>query len=235
MTTSTFKVVVLDCPFDTWSNPQTQSLFSEVLNLKIMGYKSVYQDGALPVDTYDLIATHILVCQEEEGKLKPLTGFKSVTADRCQRFNLPFPTSHLLDASGTATHAKAVNSIMKECNASGNELAYDGSWTVAPNVRKLRSVHYMLQELFIANVVHWHSSSTPHNLLGLGGVRVRTDKFFERIGFKPVTMENNPLPAFGYGSNSGQEVVLIYLEKFSEFAREIARKYESFWNNRITV
>lgn len=235
MTNLPYKVVVMDCPYDTWSSPETQYLFSEIINLKLTGYKDVYTDGVLPVDTYDFIATHLLVCTEEDGKLKPLTGFKSVTSARCRRFNLPFPTSPLLSLGNAPLHAEAVDSIMKDCDASGNILAFDSSWTVHPDAKKTRSVHHVLQELFIANVVNWHTASTPHQLLGTGIRRVRTDRFFERVGFKRVARAGQPLPTFGQASLAGSEAFLIHLEKFSEFATQLAQKYQWFWDNRIAV
>lgn len=140
MTTLPYKVAVLDCPYDTWGSTNTQHLFSEIINLKLAGYKDVYTDGVLPMDTYDFIATHILVCMEENGKLRPLTGFKSVTSARCKRFNLPFPTAQLLSLGNTPLHVEAVDSIMKNCDESGNVLAYDSSWTVHPEAKKTRSV-----------------------------------------------------------------------------------------------
>ncbi|MCX6968034.1 MAG: hypothetical protein NTZ46_09725 [Verrucomicrobia bacterium] len=232
---SSYKVVVLDCPYDTWSKTSTQSLFSEIINLKLAGYTSVYTDGVLPVDTYDFIATHILVCGEENGQLKPLTGFKSVTLSRCKRFNLPFPTSQLLSGTNTPQHTEAVASIMRSCDESGDVLAYDSSWTVHPLVRKDRPVHHFLQELFISNVVHLHTSAAPHKLLGAGVRQVRTDKFFERVGFKRLSNSGEPLSTFKQASLVGAEVALIHLERFSEFATSIAQKYESFWNERVVI
>lgn len=235
MTTSPFKVVVLDCPYDTWSSTDTQYLFSEIINLKLSGYKSVHKEGSLPVDTYDFIATHILVCRDEGGKLKPVTGFKSVTSERCKRFNLPFPTVQLLAANSTPEHTEAVASIMRDCDQSGDVLAFDSSWTVDPDVRKSREAHHFLQELFISNVVHLHTSSSPHKLIGAGVRRIRTDKFFERVGFNRLANAGQALPTFRQASLVGAEVALIYLERFSEFAKELSMKYESFWSNRITI
>ncbi len=236
MTNPKYKVVVLDCPYDTWSNETTQKLFSSIINLKLEGYKSYYPDGVLPMDTYDFIATHILVCQDEEGELRPLTGFKSVTSMRCKRFSLPFTASHILSLSNMPQHAERVASLIKSCDESGNMLAYDSQWTVLPEIKKNRLIHYTLQELFIANVVHWHTAaSTHHELLGLGACRVRTDKFFERVGFRRLTNEGELLPPFGYESPTGTEVALIHLDRFSEFATKLAEKYQPLWDDRVTI
>lgn len=231
-----YKVVVLDCPYDTWSDGITQKLFSSIIDLKLAGYKSYYSDGVLPMDTYDFIATHILVCEEEEGELRPLTGFKSVTSVRCNRFSLPFTASHILSLSNVPQHAEMLASLMKNCDESGNLLAYDSQWTVLPEIKKSRSIHYTLQELFIANVVHWHTApSAHHELVGLGACRVRTDKFFERVGFRRLAKEGKPLPTFGYESPTGTEVALIHLDRFSEFATKLAEKYQPLWDDRITI
>ncbi len=227
--------MVLDCPYDSWSQPETRHLFSEIINLKLTGYKDVYTDGVLPFDTYDFVATHILVCREEGRAFKPLTGFKSITAARCNRFNLPFPTTQLLMSSDSPRQTKAVASIMEDCNESGDVLAFDSSWTVHPEVKKSRSVHHLLQELFISNVVHLHTTSSKHRLLGAGVRRVRTDKFFERIGFTRLAEAGEPLPTFRQASLQGEEVALIQLKSFSDFATGMAEKHQSFWNNRVTI
>lgn len=233
MSNNPFKVVVVDCPYDSWSLRETRHLFSEMINLKLTGYKETYKDGVLPFDTYDFVATHILVCRDEGGSLKPLTGFKSITEARCKRFNLPFPTTHLLMSSDSPLQAKAVESVIKNCKESGDILAFDSSWTVHPEARRSLRVHHLLQELFISNVVHLHTSESNHRLLGAGAHRVRTDKFFERIGFKRLEASGKPLPTFRQASLHGEEVLLIELERFSSFATEIAKKHQDSWDNRM--
>ncbi|MGC3990037.1 MAG: hypothetical protein QM796_10240 [Chthoniobacteraceae bacterium] len=235
MNTTDFRIVVLDCPYNTWANKDTQELFSAIVGLKLKGYLPVYEHGVMPVDSYDFIATHLLVCVKEQEHLRPVTGFKSVTVSACERFNLPFPTNAVLANTRPGQHREAVHQIMDRCRESGKELCFDSSWTVDPEFRKHRELHLLLQELFISNVIQWHRPERAHEVLGTGILRVRTNRFFERVGFHPVELDGEPLPPFEQPSLQGSSAVLIHLQESSSFARGMAEKHQQLWENRITI
>jgi hypothetical protein len=235
MKTSDFRIVVLDCPYNTWANKETQELFTAIVGLKLKGYLPVYEHGVMPVDSYDFIATHLLVCVEEDSRLRPVTGFKSVTTSACERFNLPFPTNAVLGAGRTGAHGRAVGNIMERCRTTGKELCFDSSWTVDPEFRKQRELNLLLQELFISNVIQWHRPERAHEVLGTGILRVRTNRFFERVGFHPVELDGAPLPPFEQASLRGSPAVLIHLQQSSDFAQGMAAKHQPLWENRITI
>jgi len=236
MNYNSFRVVVLDCPYNSWSKTETQRLFSSTVEMKLRGYQPVYEHGVMPVDSYDFIATHLLVCAEEGRALKPVTGFKSVTLSRCRKFNLPFPTSPLLRSHGEdAAHSRAVEAIIRRCEEQEKEVVFDSSWTVDPEIRSRREFTRVLQELFISNVIHWHAPEKRHEVLGTGILRVRTNRFFERVGFQQVQYDGEPLPPFGQASLQGASAVLIHFREGSSFARDVADAHHRLWENRITI
>jgi len=228
-----FRIVVLDCPYNTWAKKETQELFTAIVGLKLKGYLPVYEHGVMPVDSYDFIATHLLVCVEEQARLRPVTGFKSVSVGACERFNLPFPTHAVLGAERAGAHGQAVGNIMERCRSTGKELCFDSSWTVDPEFRRHRELNLLLQELFISNIIQWHRAE--QEVLGTGILRVRTNRFFERVGFHPVEMDGAPLPPFEQPSLRGSHAVLIHLQEPSTFAQSVAMKHQPLWENRITI
>lgn len=239
MTTSSinlknFRVVVLDCPYNTWQSSTTQELFSAVVEMKLKGYQPVYEHGVMPIDSYDFVATHLLVCVEQKSGFKPVTGFKSVTLSTCRHFNLPFPTNAVL-GQGNADHTEAVKAIIENCERNGKDLSFDSSWTVDPDFRRNRESNLLLQELFISNVVHWHTPEQRHEVLGTGILRVRTNRFFERIGFEQTKLNGTPLPSFNQPSLRDSQAVLIHSKEWSPFAMATAAEHQQAWNNRIMI
>ena len=56
------KIVVMECPYDTWDINPTQELFGKMVSLKLAGYRARHPYGVMPVEAYDYIGIHQLVC-----------------------------------------------------------------------------------------------------------------------------------------------------------------------------
>lgn len=229
------RVVVLDCPYKTWHQPRTQQLFGEIVDMKIMGYRQAYPDGVLPVDTYDFIGTHVLICEEKGESLKPLSGFKSIALKRCERFNLQFPAYLQLRGAEMTIHRQAIDQIISRCKNLDREIVFDSSWAVAPEARALRTTYLQLQQMFVSNIVHWHQTEGEPERLGMGGIRVRTHRFFEKVGYERVALEGNSLPVFRQASLMGASVILMHLKTCSRYAFELAERYRDSWSNRTVI
>jgi hypothetical protein len=91
------KIIVLNSPYDTIQNPLTQSLLAKTIAMKIAGYRKHYPYGVLPADSYDFVATHLILCEENNGDYEPLMGMKFTTYERCKIHNLEFPILHIVD------------------------------------------------------------------------------------------------------------------------------------------
>jgi hypothetical protein len=98
------QIVVLESPYDNMNDPLVRDLFSKIVQLKIEGYRLVYPYGVLPVDSYDFIATHHLVCREINGSYQVLMGVKYITLKKCLTHNLPFPGIALLRTAKAVSH-----------------------------------------------------------------------------------------------------------------------------------
>src|SRR5262249_37783257 len=132
------QIVVLDNPFRIWSNPVVQDLFVKAIDLKIRGYGGIYPEGVIPVDTNEFVGTHVLVCRKRGKKLFPITGFRSISLQRCDQHFLAFPSLAIARNSGAPRHAEVVQSIMDRCRKGRIRLEYFGGWTIDPAFRKER-------------------------------------------------------------------------------------------------
>ena len=232
----TLKVVELRTPFHLLADPQVRDFFGQVLELKLMGYRGRYPDGVIPVDTTDFVANHLLVCEEQEGELIPLMGYKTVTLRRCKVHNLTFPALSLLSSSNApAQHKQATQAILDRCEEKGIDVSYDSSWTIAPKVRENRELTLELRNILTSIVTHYHDEYRIPEIMGLGVVKLKTAKLFATWGLHPILFNGEPLPTFTLASLQGAEVVLVHGMPFSEEAKALAERYSKYWADRLTI
>jgi hypothetical protein len=74
------QVVVLDCPYNSFSSPTTQKLFGKFINMKLTGFLEEYGHGVMPLGAYDFIGTLIMLCEKKGDELEPVFCFKSTNS-----------------------------------------------------------------------------------------------------------------------------------------------------------
>src|SRR4051812_31740164 len=85
------KIIVLDCAYDTISEPATQEILGKVAALKIFGYRASHGYGILPVDSTDFVGKHTIVCEETPDGDRVLAATKSITIRCCDMFRIGLP------------------------------------------------------------------------------------------------------------------------------------------------
>ncbi len=234
MQTGELRVVVLEYPTHILSEATPQALLSNLLALRVRGYGKEYPEGVLPLDTYDFIGTHLMVCREENGRLVPISGFRSVFLSTCDFHRLPFPALELIRTAGGATsHEWAVRKILKSCRDEGVSISYESSWTIQPEVRKDRELtNYIRDMLTAVMALHQRDAKVTQSLV-CGVLRFKTDQFFKGMGFIPLDFMGSTLPELHQASLFGETVVMMHRKKVSEHALMLSEKFESHWANRI--
>lgn len=229
------KLVILESPYDQINDPQVKELFIETQALKINGYHGVYPYGVLPVDTYDFVATHHLVCETGQGRLEPIMGYKSITLDKCKTHKLPFPGISVLRSSQAASHEKALQELLDGYQNNASAIDWGSSWTIAPRIRDNIELKKFLKELFIAmHVCHEREIGTKE-WVTCGNNRVKTDRLFLDLGYQPLQSNGVALPYFIYTPLIDAEAMMFTCTKFSDSALKLADKFRDFWNTRIVI
>jgi hypothetical protein len=229
------KVAVLTCPYDTWDTPLTRDLFVQMVGFKLSGFRRAYPYGVLPVDSTDLVATHLLVCVESDHGLIPLTGCKSITHERCDIHQLPFAGLSLVRAAASAVHEQAVLRIMDECRRARRPLAYASSWTVNRAVKIDRALRRDLRDIFEAMFALYYISAGISDLLGGGVVRMKTDRLFQEWGYRPLKLGEETLPPIHVPHLHGDAVTVLYLTAFTPGILEKADRWRQLWSQRVTI
>lgn len=229
------RVVVLDCAYDTIQHPRTLDLLGKIMAMKVLGYQSEYPYGVLPIDTSDFVGVHILLCEENGTTLEPLMGFKSITAQRCKIHNLPFPVFNILSGADLPDHRKALEIIMHEIQEKNEQVAYNSSWTIHPDIRHnpiLRQLCIDMTAVFLLK--YYEDYKIPHVLAG-ATLRFKVDRLKKFVGFEHVTLNGTKLANFECKPFFGETVSLMYMNRFRDEARFWANRYKPYWENRITI
>jgi hypothetical protein len=229
------RIVVLESPYDTLSDPLVQDLFSRTMKLKIEGYQTVYPYGVLPVDSYDFIATHQLVCREKNGRYEILMGAKYVTLQKCMTHRLPFPGLSLLRSSAATPHAQILESLLERYSKNPEKVSYGSSWTIDPISRSNPVVKKTLKDLMTATLVHYETELETVERFCCGAPKIKTDLYFENLGYHRLSDQNNPLPAFNQASLMGEAAVMLRCSNFSDAALNIAESYRDLWESRLVL
>lgn len=232
-----WRVVVLDCPYDDFNRPETRQLFDQMVDVRIRGYQAAYGYGVLPLDGTDFIGTHVLFCEERAQSLRVVSTMKSVSYERCRRFNASFPAIGLALASKQEHQVRYVEREIRDAESSGTDISYIAGWTIDPVWKhENRAEVPMLRDLYAMANVFWHMESGVRRILIGGNVRFKTDRFFERLGFEyGRDEEGSPLPSFGASFAFGEPVILLGLRSHSRFAEETAGRLRPLWEERLVL
>jgi hypothetical protein len=232
------KIFIVECPYDTWDQAPTQELFGKMVSLKLSGFRARHAYGVMPVDIYDYIATHLLVCEQTPQGLRVLMGYKTISYDRCKTHRVPFPMLAVFGKSPEAReHEQETQAILSRCETQGIPLAYTGSWTLDPAVRKDKGLADDLRSIFEAMYVFCPETYGFRELICGCVPRLKTDLLLEEWGQKRATKQNGELlPPVSVSHLQGDQVVMMHLKgEFTASVRARVERWRSLWESRTVV
>jgi hypothetical protein len=201
------------------------------------GYGGEYPDGILPIDTYDFIADHHLVCVPRDGVLHPLMGYRAIPLERCDRHQLPFPGLSLLrDAmSETRLHQRELEALVARCREKAIPLEYQASWTMSPELRDQREFRDFLRDALLAILLMSGDDRPGLERVLCGVPRFKTDALFLGFGFEALSHEGEVLPPVIQRSLRGEPVRMLHCVKVAEWTRALREKFGRMWNDRLCL
>ncbi len=229
-----FEIAIVRHASDNWDNPEVQRLFAQIVQLKIQGYHCEYPEGVLPVDTTDFICDHIVICQRDTPfQLRPVLAFKSTNLESCRRHRISFPGITLAEQAGAKPHAETLRAIVAACERLHQNIAYVGSWTISPDVRKNRDLVLQIKEIMKVIFYFYHSELRIDKIVAGATQRFKTGDFIKFWGFEPLLdSQNAVLEPIRVKHLFDELVQLQYLQKFTDESRNFAVAHSHIWHNR---
>jgi hypothetical protein len=227
------KVVIIDYPILALDNPDCSRIFGKTLKMKYEGYATAYNNKILPMDKTDFFGTHLILCEEIENELFPIFSYKSVTLDRCKFHEMEFPILSLMLNDGHPTCAETINKIISSVDASA--ISYDSSWAQDIKYRFTKSpeLKILLGEIAMMFMVRHHQDAKISNVITNGVVKVKTDLFFQKLGFKKLTENENS--HFIQKNLDNEECIIFHTNEFSFEALSCAKKHQALWDNKLMI
>jgi hypothetical protein len=229
---SNLRMVILNCPYDTWDQAETRDLFGKMASLKLRGYGSEYSYGVLPLDTTDFVGCHFMLCEDRRGQLQPIMACRMTTLERCRVHRLTFPALALAAMADTAQHVETVQAIVERCERRGSGIAYDGSLTIDPRIRRERRI---VRDVFTAMFVLVHDAYGVQETIAGAVLRLKTGKYLSSFGYRALDRDGVPLAPVAVQPLLGEPVLLMHLAEFASDARAMADQYLRLWDRRLTI
>jgi hypothetical protein len=225
------RLVVLDYPIQSWKNPEVQSMFSKVVDLKLTGYWDSHgHDKVIPVDVSDFIGANIITCYDTPEGLKPIMAFRMLTLSRCELHRNRFPALSVLESSGVST--APVEAILESVRKRARDVVYASSWTRASNLPKSPEAKRFLRDLHTSNILNFMDSRGIDEFIACSVLKFRVNEHFEYCGMKPITQP------FAQYSVFDQIVTMYHLDDFANFtaeARADRERMKLYWARRIEL
>ena len=234
ITNTQLRVIIVENPFENWKAPLIPDLFQQTVNLKRLGYEGYYPKGFLPLDTGDFVATHHLICEENEQGFSVIAGYRSLKLETCNTYGLRFPGLAVLDKDkGVEKHQAAAKIVLDQIQKSGKSMSFGSGFTVHPKIRGDREMVAYLKDITRALMINYPLENGIDEEMGLSVPKVKTDKFFSEIGYEFISLHGTALPPFKHADIGNDEVYLIHRTGFTPYAYEALKRHQSLLENKI--
>jgi len=234
--TDKYQIVILDCPYDSIQDVDTQKIFSKFVASKLNGYMKEYPYGVLPFNVYDLVGTLLLLCEKKQGsELEPIMVFKSTSSERCKKFNLPFELFEYFQKPETEAYKNTVTGILESAQKHGVNVGYNSSWTIKKKIRENPELVKLVRDLSVMMITSYYTHYKINEVLIAGVVKFKVDKLLTYIGFEYFQSNGKVLPPISCPFLFGEQTAIMHLKHFSEEAKALALKYDKLWNSRLTI
>ena len=232
---SLFQIVVLEKPHLKMSSQLGRHYFSEMCNLKLCGYRNHHSEKALPLDHYDYISNHFLVCEKRnDGFHKVISGYRSLSFKECLEFDVKFDLLEDVENHGFKLTRDELQKLLSDTMVCSHDIYHNSRWTALPEYVKSKSQILFIQEL-VYTLLYYGNKGKSHEWLSLGVKDLNTDKFFYRAGGKDFGSCSNFFLSLAYGMK--RELTIIHGDKDRNEHKilKYAEKHKILWEERIII
>ncbi len=230
-----FQLFVIDCPYNSFSNPMTQNLFGKFISSKLDGFLAEYEHGILPLGAYDFVGTLILLCEKQGENYEPVFCFKSTSQERSDYFGLPFELMGAFREGCDQTQKEAIVRILRTAKSKNINVGYNSSWTILPKWRSDSALRSFSKDLSCAVLASYYRGYNIEEVLIAGVVRFKVDKLQAFIGFEYISENGKQIDPIGSSFLNDEQIQLMHLKQFTPEVLALAEKYKSIWENRVVI
>ena len=223
------RIVVIDNPLASFDNALVRDIFTKTIHMKLRGFRQFWSEWYVPACKTDFVGTNMVLCEEKHGELTPISAYRSITKERCDKYNITFPGLTLCNNTGSTAHIQALSNFVKEHES--QPLAYGSSFTIFPFLEKRDHVDAV--KALVPLFAYYHLHFKVNKSIALGAVKTKTDKMYHKMGLFPIKYKGKELenPVFPEYDNQPFEVQT--LTGLTDHCLEVAHEYRKLWMDRI--
>lgn len=234
-----YKIVVIENAYDFYeADENVRKILADLFALKIKSYKKYYPYGILPVSAVDFFCTHLILmkkCQDSED-YEIVSGFKSITNRRCERFRSTFPVVDHMFGQGSQykEHISVINQWLEQKNK--KVIAYNASWTMKDDIKD-RLVRDEITTICASMMYHHYTGGEIDFIIASASAPYKVYLTKEKMGWSYFEGQAGKLPVFKAYPFFDEEFFMMYIntKDFSPAFKESVQKLKLLWNNREVI
>lgn len=232
----TLRIVTLDNLYRNIENPLARQLFDGLMKLRAHGYGPEYPDHYIPLETTDFVARHHLFCTSDAtGLLTPIAGFRTITLGCLDYYHLKESHLAFAEEAHERVHYRAISEFLDEHRRTNRALWSANRVTIAKEHRGNKEFSMLFQELVAALGYADCLETNGGDMLGSGVFRFKTNLFLGRAGFVPLRFHGEELPQIKVVEVGYEPVVLMSLERFSDWTKAAFEKHQLLLRSRLLI
>lgn len=229
-----YTLIILDNIYDSIESKIVEEMLYLLFKAKKNGYSSRQTDRFLSICGDDMIGTQIAICRNHDGVMTPISMAKIISSDVFERYNIEHTMISAIRGFCTESYEEKLKNYINQLHKTAGITTYSGGFTINREALSGPQEIEVLKEIYcgIHTLIHQHKR--VHTVFGYGSPRLKTDKLFETWGVRKLELDGE-LPLVAPKAFNFQEYYPMYVKvsDFSLYARQMAKKYMSLWEQRI--
>jgi hypothetical protein len=230
-----YKLVTLNNFYRHCDDSRARELLGEIAGLRKSGYGPDYPENYLPMDGLDLISWHHLICDEVDGELRPVAGYRNIAYKDVAYHGFELPLVTIAKDSGADAYVQAFRDQIQALKESNRELVNSAYFTISKPRRGDPQLSTFVKEICAALAYEDTELSGKTAMLTSAALRFKTDRYFHELGFRPFTQNGKNMEPFRNKHSGGEVILPMILLESSEWNARCYEKYSKVIENRVVI
>lgn len=219
-------VQINELVIDYCEDKELREFFSEVLALRLRGYRENYGELSVPLDAFDLIGTHLVLAKVEQSKLTPISCIRSVTQEQATKYGHNFP---FLDHMFPEGNGHLAESCTEFINTHSN-VCYTNNYTMISNMSdEQKEFVGMMSFSFYYN---YHKENNICNFITAASDKFKVYRSRLAVGYEYIN-DNSEFSTFQADHIMGEKFRAMKMTEFSQLSKSLGAKFNSMFEDRL--
>jgi hypothetical protein len=211
---------------DYCEDKELRDFFSEVLALRFKGYRENYGELSLPLDTYDLIGTHLILAKVDKSKLTPVSCIRSITQEQAQKYGHEFPFLPHMFPEGNSR----LEETCREFINTHSNVCYTNNYTMISNLSEEQKEFIGMMSFSL--YYNYHIENNISNFITAASDKFKVYRSRMAIGYEYIN-DNSDFSTFNANHIMGEKFRAMKMTEFSDLSKALGAKFNTMFEDRL--